>query len=212
MGRIFFGRDLQCAQCHDSPLVDDYHQSDYKGLFAFFEGGTVVTRKEGDKDKSYFGERASGEVGFESVFIKGKKHVTAARVPGSVELAEPVFYPGDEYLTPPADGVVPVPKFIRRQQLAEQATSGGNRLFNENLANRLWAQDDGRGLVHPVDMHHSSNPASYPEVLRLLGTELAAMNFNLKAFLRELALTRVYERSIDFRRLWRKRPRSPSSD
>jgi tetratricopeptide (TPR) repeat protein len=198
VGRIFFGRDLQCAQCHDSPLVDDYHQSDYKGLFAFFEGGTVVTRKEGDKDKSYYGERASGEVGFESVFIKGKKHVTAARVPGSVELAEPVFHPGDEYVTPPSDGVVPVPKFLRRQQLAEQATGGSNRSFNENLANRLWAHMMGRGLVHPVDMHHSSNPASYPEVLQLLGTELAAMNFNLKAFLRELALTRVYERSIDF--------------
>ncbi|MBY0587778.1 DUF1549 domain-containing protein [bacterium] len=198
VGRIFFGRDLQCAQCHDSPLVDDYHQSDYKGLFAFFEGGTVVTRKEGDKDKSYFGERASGDISFESVFVKGKKHLTAARVPAAAELAEPVFHPGDEYLTPPADGVVPIAKFIRRQQLAEQATSGNNRAFNENWANRLWAHMMGRGLVHPVDMHHSSNPASYPEVLTMLGAELSATNFSIKGLLRELALTRVYQRSIDF--------------
>jgi predicted nucleic acid-binding Zn-ribbon protein len=198
VGRIFFGRDWQCAQCHDSPLVDDYHQSDYKGLFAFFEGGVVVTRKEGDKDKTYYGERASGDLSFESVFVKGKKHVTSARVPASVAMVEPIFHPGEEYTTPPADGVVPIAKFIRRQQLAEQATSGANRWFNENLANRLWAHMMGRGLVHPVDMHHSSNPASYPEVLTMLGAELAAMNFPLKGFLRELALTRVYQRSIDF--------------
>ena len=35
IGRIFFGRDMQCAQCHDHPLVDDYLQSDYHGLLAF---------------------------------------------------------------------------------------------------------------------------------------------------------------------------------
>jgi hypothetical protein len=31
----FFGMDLQCAQCHDHPLVDHYLQSDYYGLLAF---------------------------------------------------------------------------------------------------------------------------------------------------------------------------------
>ena len=31
IGRIFFGRDLQCAQCHNHPLVKDYQQSDYYG-------------------------------------------------------------------------------------------------------------------------------------------------------------------------------------
>ena len=197
VGRMFFGRDLQCAQCHDSPLVDDFLQSDYKGLYAFFEGGAVITKKEGDKDKSFYGERSAGDVAFESVFIKGKKHVTAARVPGDAELLEPVFYPGDEYTTPPADGVVSVPKFSRRFKLAELATNGTNRLFNENLANRLWAHMMGRGLVHPVDMNHSGNPATHPELLKLLGQEVAAMNFDAKTFLKELALSKVYQRSID---------------
>lgn len=197
VGRIFFGRDLQCAQCHDSPLVDDYHQSDYKGLFAFFEGGTVVSIKEGDKDKTYYGERAAGDVAFESVFVKGTRHVTAARLPGDTELVEPVFHPGDEYQVKPADGVVPVPKFSRRAQIAERATSGTNRVFNENWANRLWGHMLGRGLVHPVDMVHSGNPASYPELLTLLGNELAASHFSLKSFLREIALTKVYQRAID---------------
>ncbi|MBI2480085.1 MAG: DUF1549 domain-containing protein, partial [Planctomycetia bacterium] len=29
VGRIFFGMDLQCAQCHDHPLISSYYQSDY---------------------------------------------------------------------------------------------------------------------------------------------------------------------------------------
>lgn len=197
VGRMFFGRDLQCAQCHDSPLVEDFRQSDYKGLYAFFEGGSVVTKKEGDKEKSYFGERSAGDVAFESVFVKGKKHITAARVPGDAELVEPVFYPGDEYSTPPANGVISVPKFSRKGQIAAIATNGSNRVFNENLANRLWAHMMGRGLVHPVDMNHSGNPATHPELLRLLGQELASMQFNAKTFLKELALSKVYQRSID---------------
>ena len=43
VGRLFFGRDLQCAQCHDHPLVDDYLQSDYYGLMAFVSRGVLFT-------------------------------------------------------------------------------------------------------------------------------------------------------------------------
>jgi hypothetical protein len=31
VGRIFLGRDLQCAQCHDHPSIEDYLQQDYQG-------------------------------------------------------------------------------------------------------------------------------------------------------------------------------------
>ena len=35
VGRMFFGVDLQCAQCHNHPLIDDYLQKDYYGIYAF---------------------------------------------------------------------------------------------------------------------------------------------------------------------------------
>ena len=35
VGRMFLGRDIQCAQCHDHPLIDDYKQAHYYGIFAF---------------------------------------------------------------------------------------------------------------------------------------------------------------------------------
>jgi hypothetical protein len=34
IGRLFFGRDMQCAQCHDSPLTTDFLQHDYQGPLA----------------------------------------------------------------------------------------------------------------------------------------------------------------------------------
>jgi hypothetical protein len=197
VGRIFFGRDLQCAQCHDHPLVKDYRQSDYHGMLAFFSSGYALSRKEGTKEISVYAEKAGTDLAFDSVFVKGDKHVTGPRAPGTGELPEPVFPPGDEYKVKPADGVLPSPRHSRRAQLASVVAKGDSRSFQENMANRLWAHVMGRGLVHPVDLHHPANPPSHPELMKLLADELAALRFDARAFLRELALTRAYQRAID---------------
>lgn len=197
VGRIFFGRDIQCSQCHDHPLIDDYLQVDYQGLYTFFAAGSELKIKEGDKEKIYYAEKAGGDAQFESVFVKGIKHLTGPRVIGDIEIPEPFFVPGEEYTTPPADNTRPAPKYSRRAKLAEMVAGGTNRSFNESIANRLWALMMGRGLVQPVDLHHSSNPPTHPAVLQLLGERIAAMGFDMRAFLRELALTRVYQRTYD---------------
>jgi predicted nucleic acid-binding Zn-ribbon protein len=195
VGRIFFGRDLQCAQCHDHPLIADYHQEDYHGLLAFFQSGAAFTAPAPD-GKTYYVEKAGTNAVFESVFVSGK-HSTGPKLLGLPEVEEPPLYPDEQYEVKPADGVRPKPKFSRRDKLAELTTNGTNRAFNENIANRLWAHMMGLGLVEPVDLHHSANPASNPALLRLLGEEFARSGFDVKAFLRELALTQTYQRSID---------------
>ena len=197
ISRIFFGRDMQCAQCHDHPIVADYLQSDYHGLLAYVAPGYTVVRKEGDKQVTLYAERAGSDLSFESVFIKGTQHRTGARMPDDLAVEELFFLPGDEYQIAPADAVKSVPKFSRRARLAEFATNGTNQAFNQNIANRLWAHMFGRGLVHPVDMHHPDNPATDPELLRILGGQFAAMSYDIKAFLRELALSETYQRSFD---------------
>ncbi len=197
VGRVFLGRDLQCAHCHDHPLIEDYRQADYQGLLAFFTPSYELIRKEAGKDVAYFAEKAGGDLAFDSVFVKNDKHLTRARLQGGAELAEPEYPPGQEYKVAPAEGVAPVPKHSRRLQLAALATEGGNEAFNENLANRLWAMMMGRGLVHPLDLAHPANPPSHPELLRVLASELVTLKFDAKAFLRELALSRAYQRAID---------------
>ncbi len=197
LGRIFFGRDLQCAQCHDSPLVSDFLQIDYQGLLAFTAAGYEVKKKHGDKDVMVYAERSGSDLTFESVFNKGTPHRSGARLPGMPTVDEPFFYPGEEYAVAPADTVRAVPKFSRRAKMVELATGGANSLFNVNIVNRLWYHMLGRGLVHPLDMIHPDNPAPDPELLQYLGQRFAEEGFNMKSFLRELALSEVYQRPFD---------------
>jgi len=195
VGRIFFGRDLQCAQCHDHPLIDGYRQSDYYGLYAFFNRSFLFT----DKDKKVFmAEKSDGSVSFQSVFDPEKiRYNTRPRLPGDVELDEPFFAVGDDYNVAPAENVRPVPKYSRRNRLVEETLARANPAFRRNIVNRLWAHMMGRGLVEPVDLHHPDNPPSYPALLDLLADEFAAQKYDIKAFLRELALTAAYQRTVE---------------
>lgn len=195
VGRMFFGMDLECAQCHNHPLIDDYLQRDYYGIFAFLSRTYQFTV---DKKPPVLAEKAEGDANFESVFT-GIKGSTLPRLPGEGELNEPSFKKGEEYKVKPdpkQKNVRPVPSYSRRARLSELAARGENLAFRRNIANRLWAQMMGRGLVHPPDLHHSDNPPSHPELLDLLAGEFAAMKFDIRAFLRELALTKVYQRSV----------------
>lgn len=194
IGRLVFGMDLQCSQCHDHPLVDDYFQDDYYGLFAFVQRTSLFT--DAKTKQVSLTEKADGEASFKSVFTGTSSDKATPRLPkGALLLAEPVFAKGDEYRVKPEKTVRGVPKFSRRAALAERV--GDSREFARNLANRLWAHMFGRGLVHPLDFHHADNPPSHPELLTLLADRLASEGYRLRPFLRELALSRMYGRSCE---------------
>lgn len=193
VGRLFFGMDLQCAQCHDHPLVDDFLQKDYYGIYAYLNRSYVFEDKKAKK--SYLAEKAEGEVTYKSVFDPETTYSAKPHLPGAQPVDEPQFEKGQEYVVAPADGVRPVPKYSRREEFAAAVTDGTSRRFNRNIANRLWAHMMGRGLVHPLRQDHSDNPPSHPELLDHLADEFAAMNYDIKAYLRELALSETYQRS-----------------
>lgn len=195
IGRMFFGVDLQCAQCHDHPLIDDYVQSDYYGLYAFLNR-TYFFQDTKDNNKGYLAEKSDGAVDFKSVFT-GNTGKTRPRLLRAFELDEPRFHLGDDYNAPAVPNLPATPKFSRRALLAATVADGSNPAFRRNIVNRLWAKLMGRGLVHPVDLHHSDNPPSHPEVLDLLADEIKTLNFQLRPMIRELALTKAYQRPID---------------
>ena len=195
VARIFFGKDFQCNQCHDHPLVGDYLQSDYYGLFACLQRTSLFTDKE---KKVSLAEKADGEPTFQSVFVPDDKpHTAAPQLPDGSPLAEPAVAKGEEYLVAPAENVRHVPRQSRRALLARYATDGANPAFARNIANRLWAHMLGRGLVEPVDLHHGDNPPTNPELLDLLAKKIVDLKFDLKEFLRQVALSNTYQRSID---------------
>mgnify|MGYP002623204188 CR=1 FL=1 len=192
IGRIFFGVDLQCAQCHNHPLIDDYHQSDYYGLHAFFVRASLF--RPDKKKPAVIAEQATGESDFKSVFTD-RESMTGPRIPGGSELAEVSLKPGEQYVQEPAKNIRPIPKVSRVQKLAEAIQANPTDAFRRNIANRLWAHMFGRGLVHPVDLHHSGNPPTHPEVLELLARAIADNGYQVKPLLREIALSNVYQRS-----------------
>lgn len=194
VGRVFFGVDLACAQCHDHPLIDDYYQADYYGLHAFFGRSSLFQPDK--KTPALIGETATGESDFKSVFTEREGRL-APRMPDGQELLEVSLKPTDQYEVAPAKNVRPVPKFSRRQQLAKALLDNAPRQFDRNIVNRLWAHLFGRGLVHPVDLLHSNNPPTHPEALDLLAKSFSSSNYDIKGLLRELMLTDAYQR--DFR-------------
>jgi hypothetical protein len=193
IGRIFFGRDYQCNQCHNHPLIDDYLQPDYYGIFAFVNRTQIFTGKD---KKAVLMDKADGEVSYQSVFDPTAKGITWPRVPGGKQMEEPKFNPGEEYVVPPAKEVRHVPKYSRRLQLAAQIVPT-NKPFNRNIANRLWGQMLGRALVEPVEFNYAANPPSNPQLLEMLADEFAAMKYDIKGFLREIALSQAYQRAMD---------------
>lgn len=195
IGRLFFGMDLQCAQCHDHPLVDDYYQADYYGLYAFVNRTFLFTDKKDKKAPKFMAEKADGDVSFKSVFTGHEGNNVRPRMPKETALVEPVVAKGQEYLVAPEKDNRPVPRYSRRMKLAELVGAGENTAFNRNIANRLWAHMFGRGIVHPVDFQHPDNPPSHPELLDLLANEFRKAKYDIKWFLRELALSRAYQRS-----------------
>ena len=140
-------------------------------------------------------QKANAEkVEFSSVFT-GESSTTGPKLPDGKEIAIPKFEK-DKWFVPHArlskDGL---PKFDARGHLARELASVENGQFKRNIANRLWALVMGRGLVYPLDMHHSSNPPSHPELLNRLTDEIGEMKFDVKDYLRALMLSQAYQRS-----------------
>ena len=196
IGRIFMGVNLECAQCHNHPHVEEWKQSHYYGISAFLVRSSLFN----EQGKQVFQENAVGEVSFESVFdirdkISKGPQTTRPRVFDGMLLEEPKFDFGQEFARVAAKDVRPIPNFSRRAQLAEAVISPANRQFRRTIANRLWATLMGRGLVHPMEADHSENLASHPELLDLLAENIAARKYDMRGYLRDLLLSKTYQRS-----------------
>ena len=201
VGRIFLGRDLQCAQCHDHPLIDDYKQAHYYGIFAFLNRTTLFGADPTGvkKNTGVLAEKADGDVTFSSVFKKKVSHQTGPRILDEQPVPEPRIPQGAEYLVAPdkENKVRPIPRYSRRGELAKRLSATTVPQFSRNIVNRLWAIMMGRGLVHPVDLDHAENPPADSELLDLMARAFVVQRYDIKAFLRELALTRAYQRSSE---------------
>jgi len=198
---VVFGTQIKCAQCHDHPLAHEIKQSHYWAMVAAFNRSQNVDTPQG------IGVAESAIGGFISFanlqkesqratlsFLNGISVPEAQPDPDTKEEDLPILYE----TAPPAEGeaaqAASVPKFSRRAALAEAVTSD-NPMLAEATVNRLWALLVGRGLVHPVDEMNSKHPSSHPQLLNWLARDLEAHGYRLQHLIRNIVLSRTYQRS-----------------
>ncbi|MBB3204346.1 hypothetical protein FHS27_000110 [Rhodopirellula rubra] len=167
--QVFLGVQIQCAECHNHPF-DRWTQDDYYSFVSFFAG---MKRKPGVEPR----ERRI----FYDTSTPPMKHVVdqrpmPARVLGGIE---PVSSDGDP-----------------RKELARWLTSPDNEMFSRNIANRIWAQLLGTGIVEPVDDIRVSNPPVNGPLLDALSKRLVESGFDLRTLVRDICNSRVYQLSI----------------
>ena len=90
------------------------------------------------------------------------------------------------------DESIPTAAFDPRQPLADWIVSDRNRYFAPAVANRLWAQFFGAGLVEPVDDFSPANPATHPAVLAILADAIRDSGYDLELVSEAIVLTELY--------------------
>ena len=80
-----------------------------------------------------------------------------------------------------------------RAALASALDANGD--FSRALANLVWKNAMGRGVVEPVDDVRPTNPASNPALLEALAAALRESGYELSAFVRQIVLSDTFQLS-----------------
>lgn len=167
--QLFLGQRLQCARCHHHPY-EKWSQQDYYGLTAFF---STVARKPGQ------------QAGEDRIFHR--RSDALAKNPKTGETVKPTGLGSAALELSPDDDP--------RHALVDWMAKADNPFFAPALVNRYWKHFFNRGLVDPEDDMRITNPASNPELLRLLSERFVKSEFDLKDLVRAICNSTTYQLS-----------------
>jgi len=179
--RLFLGRRLDCAQCHDHPW-DTWSQDQFWGMAAFYAG---LTSTEWIDNQVVYDDPNGQEVDWGVDSIETLRYRQPIH-PRTKELVEETFFVVGRQEAKVASG-------SPRQQLAGLVT--GHPYFAEAIVNRIWSYFFHRGFVEPVDHFSSVNPPSHPRLLAALAGEFRDNGHDLKHLIRTIVTSRTYQLS-----------------
>jgi hypothetical protein len=208
--RVFLGTRLECAQCHNHPF-DKWTQMDFFHMAGFTYGmearnnntGTLAeaTRmiqqnRDMERERKQALQRAMQEI---QRPVRRNYAVTLAadKLP---QLPRDYQYGDAE----PKDRVEPRAMFGEMPEIrepdervkayAQWMTSPENSRFTRVIANRLWREAMGRGLIEPMDEMMDETVAANPELMEYLEGQMVALGYDMKAYLRMIYNTEVFQR------------------
>ena len=173
--QAFMGLSIGCAKCHNHPL-EKWTNDQYYAMANLYS--RVRAKGWGGDSRNGDGKRTL-VVLERGDLIQPSTGQPQAPAPLDAE-SIPIGDPGD-----------------RREVLADWLTSSDNRYFSRAIANRVWANFMGIGLVEPIDDLRISNPASSERLLDELSEYLVHNDFDLKSLMRLILNSAAYQRSAD---------------
>ena len=173
VSQAFMSLSINCAKCHNHPLekwTNDQYYS-FANLFARVRA------------KGWGGDARSGN-GARTLFIANRGDLIQPRT-GKPQPPAPLDGQAIESDSPED----------RREALAAWLTAPENPYFTRSIANRVWANFFGRGIVEPVDDLRVSNPASNEPLLEAISAHLVENRYDLKALMRLILQSETYQRT-----------------
>ncbi|QDV54736.1 DUF1549 domain-containing protein [Rosistilla oblonga] len=168
--QLFLGIRLECAKCHHHPF-EKWSQHDFYSFASYFAG---------------LGRKGRGV----SPPISGSEEIVYAAKKGTVK--HPTT--GESLEPAPLFGTAEVGADDKDTRVAMAAwiTSPENDYFAQTMANRVWADLMGRGIVEPVDDLRATNPPSNGPLLEALADHFRESGFDIQELIRVIASSAVY--------------------
>lgn len=175
MSQLLLGIRLECAKCHHHPF-EVWSQDDFYGFAAFFsrikrKGRGLSPPISGSEEMIY--NAPSGAL----------KHGRTG------EVVQPKTLSGETLELGPEDDP--------REVLAAWITAPSNPHMPRVMANRIWSEMMGMGLVDPVDDLRATNPASNEALLDFLTDDFRNQGYDIKQLIRRIALSETFARSSE---------------
>lgn len=191
-GTVWLGLTVGCAQCHDHKY-DPISQKEYYQLFAFLN----------NQDEPKLSGTDEG-VNFETLILKerAKPRQTFVYVKGDFTRPSDEVFPGTPEILHNLDSIEADrerDEIPNRLDLAYWIVSEHNPLTARVIANRIWQQYFGTGIVSTEnDFGLQGASPSHPELLDYLALELVRSDWSLKAYHRMVVHSHTYKQSSNF--------------
>ena len=175
VSQAFLSLSIGCAKCHNHPLEkwtnDQYYA--FANLFSRVRA------------KGWGGDPRSGD-GQRTLYVESRGELIQPRT-GQPQPPAPLDAPPLP-MDDPRD---------RREVLAQWLTAPENPYFTRAVANRVWGNFFGTGVVERVDDLRVSNPASNEKLLAALADYVVQQHYDLKPLMRAILTSQTYRRSSE---------------
>ncbi len=172
VSQLFLGIRIECAKCHHHPF-EVWSQDDFYGFASFFS--------------------RVGRTGELTPPISGGREIVFSTRSGQLKhgrTGEPVA---------PKTLIGPPLQINReddpREMLVQWMTDPANPFFAKVMANRVWAEMMGQGLVEPVDDIRATNPASNEPLLKYLANDFRLHGYDIKHLIRRIMKSHAFNLS-----------------